>query len=357
MTASTLDRSPILTRDTGLVGVSLDRFADQLRDGWRQAAAVRLPSAYRSVTSIALCGMGGSHLGADILRSALADQLSIPMTIVADYGLPAWVNSKTLVICSSYSGTTEETLTALKAAVKRRAKIVVVTHGGALATAAKKLGVPLYQYAATENPSNQPRLGVAYGMMAMLMCWNKLGLVKITDAEVARLSTVAWEATKRFSTKKPAVSNLAKQLALTWEQSIPFLIGAEWTAGNLHSLVNQIHENAKTYADFRLLPDLNHHLLEGLRNRAVTKQFSVLMILDQTYNTRTQVRFTLTKKIIQQLGGNVASYTPRGATRLEKAIDLLAFGGYVSWYLAAARKVQPADIPTVNYLKQQLAKK
>jgi glucose/mannose-6-phosphate isomerase len=122
-------------------------------------------------------------------------------------------------------------------------------------------------------------------------------------------------------------------------------------------MVNQIHENAKTYADFRLLPDLNHHLLEGLRNRHVTKQFSVLMVLDKTYNTRTQVRFALTKKIIQQLGGRVVTYTPRGTTRLEKSIDLLAFGGYVSWYLAAARNVKPADIPTVNFLKAQLAKR
>lgn len=357
MTTTHLDRSPILTKDRGFVGASLDRFADQLRDGWSQARRVKLPAAYRRVDRIAICGMGGSHLGADILRSALADQLTLPVTIVADYTLPAWVNARTLVMCSSYSGSTEETLAALKIAAQRRAKIVVVTNGGLLAKKARRLQLPLYQYQATENPSGQPRLGVAYGMMAMLMCWKKLGLVKITDAQVARLAMIAWEATRRNGVKVPAVKNPAKQLALAWDRCIPFLIGAEWTAGNLHSLVNQIHENAKTYAEFRLLPDLNHHLLEGLRNRAVTKQFGVLLITDRAYNKRTQFRFAITTKIIKQLGGRVVTYVPRGATPLEKAIDLLAFGGYVSWYLAAVRNVKPADIPTVNYLKAQLAKR
>lgn len=354
---TSLDRSSIVRRDPGLVGASLDRLADQLRDGWHQARRVKVPASYRHVTAIAVCGMGGSHLGADILRSALAKELKVPMTIVADYNLPAWVNSRTLVICSSYSGSTEETLAALPAALKRQAKVVVVTNGGKLARLAQKHGLPLYQYTATENPSGQPRLGVAYGMMAMLACLRKLGLVKVSENDVLHLPTIAWEATKRYSAKQLMKNNPAKHLAVSWEKAIPFLIGAEWTAGNLHSLNNQINENAKTFVDWKQLPDLNHHLLEGLRNRAVTKQIHALMILDKSYNQRTQIRFTLTTKILKQLGAKVSTYTPRGATSLEKAIDLLAFGGYVSWYFAAARNVKPADIPTVDYLKRQLVKK
>ncbi len=352
-----IDRSPIIVHDQGLVGSSLDRFADQLRDGWRQAKSVKLPAAYRQVTSIAICGMGGSHLGADILRSALLKELKVPMTIIADYHLPAWVNSRTLVICSSYSGSTEETLTVLPLALKRQAKVLVVTNGGKLATLAKKYKLPLYQYTATENPSGQPRLGVAYGMMAMLACLRKLGLVKLSESEVLHLPTIAWAATKRCNAQRPEKNNVAKQLASSLAKKIPLLIGAEWTTGNLHSLNNQINENAKTFVDWKQLPDLNHHLLEGLRNRAVTKQIHALMILDKSYNKRTQIRFALTTKILKQLGAKVSTYTPRGTTPFEKAIDLLAFGGYVSWYFAAVRNVKPADIPTVNYLKAQLAKR
>lgn len=355
--ATSIDRSPIITRDFGQVGSSLDRFADQLRDGWKQAERVSLPSTHKKITAIAICGMGGSHLGADILRSALGDTLRVPMAIVADYSLPGWVNSQTLVICSSYSGSTEETLTALQAALKRQAKIVVVTNGGNLAKIAGQKKLPLYQYVATENPSGQPRLGVAYGMMAILSVLRKVGVVKISPSEIQHLPTIAWEATKRYSATKPLKNNPAKQLAVAWKNSIPLMIGAEWAGGNLHSLNNQINENAKTFVDWKMLPDLNHHLLEGLRNRAVTKQIHALMILDSRYNTRTQRRFVLTTKILIQLGAKVSTYTPRGATPLEKAIDLLAFGGYVSWYFAAVRNVKPADIPTVDYLKKELAKR
>ncbi len=354
---STLDRSLIINRDPGQVGASLDRLADQLRDGWRQARRVKIPRGYRQVTAIAVCGMGGSHLGADILRSAFATSLKVPVTIVADYALPAWVGPNTLVICSSYSGSTEETLAALLVALKRKAKIVVVTSGGKLSRLAKQLRLPLYEYTTTENPSGQPRLGIAYGMMAMLSCWRKLGLVKVSDPDIQRLSMIAWEGTKSFSAKRPFNRNPAKQLAVAWQGGIPLLIGAEWTTGNLHTFANQLHENAKTYADWKLLPDLDHHLLEGLRNRTVTRQIDALMIIDTSYNKRTQKRFVLTTKILKQLGAKVATYKPRGASPLEKAIDLLAFGGYVSWYLAAVRKVNPAKIPTVNFLKRELAKR
>ncbi|MBI5467030.1 MAG: SIS domain-containing protein [Candidatus Kerfeldbacteria bacterium] len=356
MTGAQLDRHQLLRRDPGLVGLSLSRLADQLRDGWHQAKPPRLPAGYRTVRSIAVCGMGGSHLGADILRSALADRLRVPVTIVADYRLPKWVDQSTLVICSSYSGTTEETLTAFRQALKRRAKVIAVTHGGALARLAKQAGVPVYQYDDKENPSGQPRLGVAYGMMAMLEALRKLKLVRIDEREIAQLPVIAWEATKRFWPARTASRNLAKQLALAWSGRIPFLVGAEWSAGNVHTFVNQLHENAKTYADFRLLPDLNHHLLEGMRNRTVTKQFSFLLINDRSYINRTQRRFVLSANILKRLGADIQTYQPHGATALEKAIDLLAFGGYVSWYLAAVRKVKPALIPTVDALKAALAK-
>lgn len=351
-----LDRSFIIRRDPGAVGVSLDRLADQLRDGWRQARRVRVPASHRRVDRIAVCGMGGSHLGADILRSALATRLKMPMHIVADYGLPAWVDRRTLVFCSSYSGSTEETLGALPVALQRGARVIVVTSGGKLAAAAKHHRLPLYQYTPSENPSGQPRLGVAYGLMAMLACLRSIGAVRVTEAEIRHLPTIAWETTKRCAAKKPLASNVAKQAALAMADRVPLLIGAEWTAGNLHSLHNQINENAKTFCAWYQLPDLNHHLLEGLRNRSVTKRMQALMIVDTAYNQRTQVRFALTLKILKQLGARVSSYRPRGATSLEKAIDLLAFGGYVSWYMAASRNVNPALIPTVDLLKRQLAK-
>lgn len=349
MTTNTL-----LTRDPGKVGQALDLLADQLADGWRQANRVKMPPAYRSVARVVICGMGGSHLGADILRSALADRLKFPIEIVADYRLPAWVDRQTLVICSSYSGSTEETLEALVVAKKRGAKIVVVTSGGKLAAAARRLNLPAYVYRPNANPSGQPRLGVAYSFTATLACLMKTGLVKIKPSELVQLVPAARRATKRYGYGN--VHSSAMAIAKTLNGGLPLLIGSEWMAGNLHTWTNQIHENTKSYAAYYLLPDLNHHLLEGLRNRVITKTIRAVFVTDSTLHPRNQRRYALTAKIMRGLGAKTVNVKLHEKEPLTKAVELLAFGGYVSWYYSALRNVNPAPIPTVDALKNALAK-
>ncbi len=341
-------------RDPGKVGQALDLLADQLTDGWHQASRVKIPATYRQISRIVVCGMGGSHLGADILRSTLADRLKFPIEIVADYRLPAWVDRHSLVICSSYSGSTEETLEALTVAKKRGAKIVVVTSGGKLAAAAQRLKVPAYCYTPSANPSGQPRLGVAYSLTATLPCLMRVGAVRVAPAEIATMISAARQATKRYGFKNAASSAMA--LAKQMNGGVPLLIGAEWMAGNMHTWTNQIHENAKSYAVWYLLPDLNHHLLEGLRNRQVTKTIRAVFVADPSLHPRTIRRYALTAKIVAGLGAKVATVKLHEHEPLAKAIELLAFGGYVSWYFSALRKVNPAPIPTVDALKNALAK-
>ncbi len=344
----------LLTRDPGRVGQALDLLADQLTDGWNQAKRVKIPAKFRSAQRVVICGMGGSHLGPDTLRSVLADRLKIPVEIVADYRLPAWVDKNALVICSSYSGSTEETLEALQAARRRGLNIVVVTSGGKLASAARKFRLPAYIYKPNANPSGQPRLGVAYSLTATLACLMKIGAVKIKPEEIDVMVAAARRAMKRYglsASKSPALE-LSKYL----NGGVPMLIGAEWMAGNLHTWTNQIHENAKTYAVWYCLPDLNHHLLEGMRNRAVTRTIRAVFVTDPALHTRTLRRYALTAKILKRLGARVQTVRLHEKEPLAKGIELLAFGGYVSWYLSAMRQVNPAPIPTVNELKDALAK-
>ncbi len=356
MTARQIDRLPSLRRDPGFVGASLAELPAQLQDGWEHAQGVRLPKTYGQASSIVVAAMGGSPLGADIARSVLSDRLRLPVTIVSGYQLPSWVNHSSIVVCVSYSGSTEETLAAFSAAKQKRAHIIVVASGGPLTTVGWKFRYPVYQFRPHFNPSNQPRLGTGYLLMSMLACWRLLGVAHISKSEIQALVTSAQRAGHAYGVKRAAKSNPAKRLAIELHGKIPFLMGAEWTAGNLHTWANQLHENAKTMAVWDMLPDLNHHWLEGLRNRSITKQVQVVMVRDAEYHPRNLKRLTLTKKIIEDLGAKVSVVTPVGKTKLEKAIDLLAFGGYVSWYLSALRKVNPAPIPTVDWLKQKLAK-
>lgn len=357
MTTRQFDHLPLLHRDPGYIGTSLARLPDQLSDGWAQANGLRLPAAFRRVTAIAICGMGGSHLGPDMVRSALAAELKVPMLIVADYSLPNWVTRSTLVICSSYSGTTEETLACLAAARQRGCPTVVITSGGPLAREARRRRVPLVQFQPLFNPSRQPRLGLGYSIMAMLQVARAAGLIRFSRQQAEQLIAVAAAAVHRYGPTRPAATNPAKRLAISMHGLVPVLIGAEWSAGNLHTWTNQLHENAKTFAAWYQLPDLNHHLLEGLRNRSVTKQMLAVFVRDARYLKKNQRRLVLTKQILADLGAKTAVVTPPGKTSLDKAIDLLAFGGYVSWYLAAIRRVQPAPIPTVDRLKAALARK
>lgn len=350
------DHSPRLKRDPGLVGASLIRTADQIRDGLAQVRRVKLPPWSRDIRQVVVAGMGGSHLGADIALSALEGRLLKPVVIASEYWLPGWVNSSTLVICSSYSGNTEETLSALRVAKQRHAKIVVITTGGRLATQARKLHLPIVLLKPTENPSRQPRLGVAYSLAAMLVVWKKLRVARIGSDELTNLSVDAWEAIKRYGPTQPAKKNPAKQLASSWLERRPLLVGGSWAAGNLHTLANQIHENAKTYAAWAVLPELNHHLMEGLRNRRVAKQFHAFFVEDFIHQPTLKRRFALTQKIFRDLGIRITRFTPRGALPLDKAVDLMVFGGYVSWYLSITENVDPAPIPTVDFLKQHLEK-
>lgn len=356
MTPSQLDRSQIILRDPGQVGASLDFLADQISDGWRQARSVRLPKTYRQVNRVAVCGMGGSNLPADIVCSALGDTLPVPVTIVADYNLPAWVNRQTLVICSSYSGSTEESVAAMKEARRRGAKIVAMTTGGQLLKLAQLWNVPVYHFFPSANPSGQPRLGVGYGLTALLACFRSMGWVSVPNSDIKAMVAEAEAAKREYGTSRSAKRNIAKQLALSCADRIPMLIGAEWTSGNVHAWANQINENAKTFSARFSIPDLNHHLLEGMRNKKMTRQFYAVFIHDKTYHQRNQKRMLLTEKILKDQGATTSRFTPLGKTKLARAVHLLAFGGYVSWYMAAARNIKPAPIPTVDWLKAQLAK-
>lgn len=344
---------PVVRRDPGQVGASLARLGDQLLDGWRQSQGLELPERYHAVDRIAVLGTGGSHLGADIVRSVWAAALPGPVQIIADYGLPAWVNRQTLVMASSYSGNTEETLESLKLAVKRRLPTVVVTTGGRLGDAARYYRLPHIQFVPSANPSGQPRLGIGYSLSAIVTILRTIGWLKKSDLPINAMAAAAEHANRKFG---PAIKkNAAKDLARDLVGRIPILVGAEWMTGNLHTLANQIHENAKTYAAWYRLPDLNHHLLEGLRNRAVTRQMRAVFFHHPSVHPRTQIRMRLTQRLMQRLGAKTSVIRLTG-DRPVAAVEMLAFGGYASWYLAAARRVQPALIPTVDELKAALGR-
>lgn len=356
MPGDAFSRLSIIRRDPGRVGRSLQLLPDQIREAWAETPSFRWPAGW-SVQSVVVSGMGGSHLGADIVRSVFSSTLSRPIDVVADDVLPGWVGRDTLVICVSYSGETEETIAAFQAAIKRRARVVVVTTGGRLAAAAAARRLPLIRFRPSANPSGQPRLGVAYGLMAVLAILRQAKVLRLGAAEVEAMAAAAAMAVRRYRPSVKTQRNLAKQLANDLRGRTALLIGGTWASGNLHTFANQLHETAKTFAAWHVLPELNHHLMEGLRHRTEAGRMLAIMVRDHVDFPQLRRRFALTAVILRRLGLTVRVVTPVGPTVLTKAVDLLALGGYVSWYLAARRRVNPAAIPTIDALKRALGRR
>jgi len=348
-----LDQPSHFHHEPHQVGTSLASLSDQLRDGFVQAARVKLPAEWKNIRQVVVAGMGGSHLAADIIAAAFADRLRRPLIVLHDATLPAWVTKETLVIATSYSGTTAETLQVFQLALKRKVPLMAITSGGLLASAATRAKTPLLRFIPQHNPSKQPRLGVAYSFAAIMTVLRKIKALAVSEQEIESWVSIASRAHVAYGPDRSTMVNKAKQVAMIWNGHQPLLFSGEWASGNMHTFANQIHENAKTFASWYPIPELNHHLMEGLRNRQMAKQFSALFVIGQADAPHAK-RFTLTQGIIKRLGISTSTFRPRGNTVAEQAVDLLAFGGYVSWYLAILRRVDPAAIPTVDELKRKL---
>lgn len=329
---------------------TIRRFPEQYRVALRESARVPVPTSYRGVEQIVVVGMGGSGLGAHIIQSALADRIRLPFTIVNDYALPGFVDRNTLVIASSYSGSTEETLAAYDAARACGAKVMAITTGGVLAKRAARDRVPCYRFTPSENPSGQPRLGTGY------LAFGLVGLLK--GAHVLHVPTK--ELRDAAIGLRPALERMERDgkivaLARALRNRIPLLITAEHLAGALHVFQNELHENAKHTAVSFLLPELNHHLLEGLRfPTSNPRALHAVLVASTHYHPRTSRRLEITETVLRKQRIPATVIAMPASNRLGEALALTGYGAYLSLALAATHRTDPTPVPWVDFLKKRL---
>lgn len=323
------------------------RLGAQLRDAWRQVSTLNLPSSYRNACSVVVSGMGGSTLGAHVLQSVFRDELKTPLEISNDYKLPNYVDHDTLVILSSYSGSTEETLSAARDALRRKARIVVMTNGGELLALANKHKLPRFFIDPVENPSNQPRMAIGYMTIGLAGILSKAGMLKIDERKINDVARL-------IDKQDPAQGiDLARHL----ERSFILLASAEHLTGAVHVFNNQLNENAKQLAVAQMVPELDHHFLEGLSfPKAIKKQLVAVLFQSSHYHPRNQKRIKLTAEILQKNGIRAVTVDVIGNNRLQEAWTAIALGASASVALAKRHKINPWPVPNVAWLKEQMAK-
>ncbi len=334
---------------------SVVEFPKQCLDAWDSNQNLTVPDSYRDVNKIVMTGMGGSGLGARVIESVFGTDLPCPLIRINDYDLPAWVDEKTLVICSSFSGTTEETVENAKQAKEKGTKWMAIGTGGALIDYAKENNVPFYQINPTYNPSKQPRMAVGYSIIGQLVMTSKTGLITISKSEVDDLVKAVEEVQNGIRIDVPTENNEAKQLALKLQgKQVVFAVARHLVAA-AHVAKNQMNENAKNFSSIFEIPELNHHLMEGLRFPATNKQDLFFLFFESDlYPERISQRVAITKDVVEKNEISHYSWKAKSSNKLSQAFELIQFCAFVNLYLAMINGLDPAPIPWVDYFKEQL---
>lgn len=349
-----LDQPNAMKRfDQGNMLGSVESLGKQCQHAWSDTKKIKIPRHYSQAKNIAVFGMGGSALGAHIMKTVFGDRLRVPFEIINDYNIPAWVDHDTFVILSSYSGSTEETVTVAEAIHRRTKKIAVVATSGRLYQLALKRGWPMYVIKPTFNPSGQPRMAVGYSVVGQLGIMKATGLLKISETELKKAFQTVTRHSKLLAVNRR--NNPAKKLARSLQGKAVLLMGSEFLLGNLHTFSNQLNESAKNFATYFPIPEVNHHLMEGLKNPAgLTKNFAAVLFASNLYHPRTQKRYPITKEVLEKNNISTFIYHAQSATRFEQSFEVLTLGGFVAFYLAMLYRLNPSLIPWVDYFKAEL---
>ena len=335
---------------------SLLAIPDQCLQAWSEAAQLTLPDDYQNAKRIAVCGMGGSGLGGRIVRSLYAEQLTAPLISLNTYTLPAWAQEDTLIIAVSYSGSTEEIVALAREAAEKNLPLVIIATGKDLQELSEKIQHDAYIFDDTKtNPANMPRMGVGLTLFALLRILNTLAYLQVDEADLQEALDLLRARVNELGRDVPTAQNPAKQLAERLVGHMPLLIASEHLLGNTYTARNQIHETAKLFCEAHAIPELNHHLMEGLSHPAAVKEGMALLFTSELYHPRIQERYGITRTVFEKQGLSVEEVALKGATKLQQSLELLQFSSFLAYYLGMLHKEDPSKIPWVDFFKANLS--
>ena len=326
---------------------------DYCRDAIKRAKKVNLPKITEP-KNIVVVGMGGSAIGGELLKDWLRDMLPIPIEVCRDYTLPAYVNKDTLVIANSYSGNTEETLSAFLTAIKRKCTVLSITSGGKLRAFCKKM-----QISHVIIPSGlQPRVAVPYMFFPLPILMEKLGIISDVNNEIEEAISVIENVTKANAPEIPIENNNAKKLAIEILGTIPVIYGFREYSSVAHRLKAQFNENSKVPSKSEDFPELNHNETVGYQAPPeLTNNLSIILIRDPEEPIELRNRIETTTDLVFDKANKVVEIGTDGKGKLAKMFSVLCKGDFVSVYLAILQNIDPTPVNIIVRVKKELAKK
>lgn len=349
-----LDDAGVFKRfDPGGMLKCLGEMSGQCQQAWAMAMNFDLPEDYREVDKVVFSGMGSSSVGAELVASLAAPEAKLPISIYRGYDLPAFVDGKTLVIACSYSGMTEETLSAFRQALRTEAKKLVITTGGKLKTLAEESNIPVFSF----DYKSQPRAALGFNFIASLGLLQKLGFIADKSADVRETIQVLEGLSRKLDKGVALPHNRAKQLAQRLDSRLAVMYGGGILAGVARRWKTQLNENGKAWAFYEVSPDLNHNAVAGYQfPRELTDKMLVILLRSASLPRVMQLSYEAIAELMEQAKVDYQFVDGEGTSQLCQMMSLILFGDYTSCYLAILHQADPTPVSAIDYLKSKLAR-
>ncbi len=330
----------------------LRQMPEQCEQAWQSALRFELPREYDRVNKAAILGMGGSAIGGDLLCSVALMENRAPVWVHRAYGLAPFLDENTLLVASSYSGNTEETVSSFAESLATPAKKLVITSGGRLQALAQQEGIPIFPI----TYQGPPRAAFPHSFVPLLAIFQRLGLIEDKSADLAEATQALSRLSGEFVDTVPVAANPAKQLATALSGRACVIYGAGFLSAVARRWKTQFNENSKAWAFHEALPELNHNAVVGYQFPSQFKQAVLVVLLHSSLlHPRISDRYQLTSEVLEKAGVSHRLVEAEGKSALAHMLSLILLGDYVSSYLALLNGVDPTPVDSIDYLKKRLA--
>jgi glucose/mannose-6-phosphate isomerase len=318
-------------------------FSKQLGEALVIGSSAKLTPSNQPISNVLICGLGGSGIGGSIVAELVVAKANVPINVTKGYFIPAYVNENTLVIISSYSGNTEETINCMQLAMKKNAKIVAVTSGGKVLDTCKTNAID----SIVVPGGMPPRSCLGYSLTQLFFV---LGFHKIIDdsykADIEKAIAL-------IDSEESAIISEAKQIAQKLLGKLPVIYATTYNEGIAIRFRQQLNENSKVLCWHHIIPEMNHNELVGWTEK--NENISVLIFLDKDDYSRNLARVDINKEVIKKYTSSITEIYSKGNSTIEKAIYFIHLGDWISVALAELRGVDAVEVNVINHLKSKLS--